>query len=130
MKRRITLPQPGTRKNHARPKRVVSRKRAPTPVRLDAVWENDEERLMLPTLVFARRYPSLRWVVPAVKIPLYWFDRVMVQKGLITSIPPDTFIVDGRRFKVLCQDFKEYRRGGYTRWLCYEEKAVGKGEKP
>lgn len=105
-------------------------KKQPTSVRLSLLPENEDERVYLPTLVFRRRYPICTWVVPALKTPLYWFDEMMLnKKKLITGVPPDTFIVDGRRFKVLVQDHHVIGVG-YTRWLVYEEKAVPKGQKP
>jgi len=60
-------------------------------------------------------------VVPAVYIPLYWFDIVMIRRHLITAIPPDVFICDGHRFKVIAQEQKIIGRAGYTRWLVYKE---------
>jgi hypothetical protein len=81
------------------------------------------------TLVFKRRFPYATWLVPAVQIPLYWFDIKMLRLGLIASIPPNVFVADGRRFKVLAQDQKVIGKG-YTRWLVFEEAAVPKGETP
>jgi hypothetical protein len=112
------------------PKPVKRRKRAPTPVRLAITEKIEDELVYLPTLVFRRQSPACTWLVPAVKTPLYWFDNVMLRKKkLIMGIPPNTFIVDGRRFKVLAQDHHVIGVG-YTRWLVYEEAAVPKGQKP
>jgi hypothetical protein len=97
-----------------------------TPVRLHIT---EGPVIEAPALVFKRRFPNVTWVVPPVKTPLYWFDILMVRRRLIVAIPPDTFIVDGRRFKVLAQDHKVIGVG-YTRWLVFEEAAVPKGEKP
>lgn len=126
MVKRILIP---TTKGGSTPRKrfIKSRRRTPTPVKLFAV---EDEVLNLPSLVFKRRYPNRAWVVPPVKIPLYWFDRVMVKKGLIVGIPPDIFVVDGRRFRVLAQDERIGRSYQYTRWLVYEEAAVPKGERP
>jgi hypothetical protein len=108
----------------------VSRKRKPSPVRLHALVE-EHQQFVVPTLVFTRHYPSLTFPVGPIRTPLYWFDRSMLDKHLILSIPPDTFVVDGRRFKVLAQDQRYIgRRSQYTRWLVYEESAVPKGERP
>ena len=110
-------------------KRDKKRRRERTPVRLAAMVD-PEKQVQLPTIVFRRRYPSLMFPVPPILTPLYWFDRPMLDKGLLIAIPPNTFVVDGRRFKVLAQDQHEVGRFSYTRWLVFEEAAVGKGNKP
>ena len=92
------------------------RKKSPTPVRLDAIHTPPAQ----PTLCFTRKYPKCTWIVPPLNVPVYWFDIVMVRKGLIRSVPPNHFICDGRRFKVLAQE--QHTIGvGYTRWLVVEE---------
>lgn len=126
--KKIIVPSGPDNRVYVRRKNRRARKRRPTPPHLTAVLGPLADAL--PTLVFKRRYPSSTYVVPAVKIPMYWFDQVMITKRWIIPIPPDTFIVDGRRFKVLAQDRKEIGRYGYTRWLVFEELAVGKGNKP
>ena len=109
--------------------RIISRKRAPSPVKLHAVIDPSLQHDR-PTLVFKRRWPSNTWMVPPMRVPVYWFDQMMVDKKMITPIPPDTFLVDGRRFKVLAQDRNTVGRFSYTRWLVYEQAAVPKGERP
>lgn len=121
-RRRILLPSRGSQ---SRGKRV---RRPTTAVHLQAKVD-DALQYALPTLVFERRRPHHLWVVPPVRCPLYWFDILMVRRKLIVPIPPDHFIVDGRRFKVLAQDEKVIGVG-YTRWLVFEEAAVPKGETP
>jgi hypothetical protein len=130
--KRIHVPSSGS--TGARPtarNKKVSRKRPHSPVRL---FINIDEAMamptLLPTLVFKRRYPSLTFPVPPIRTPLYWFDRNMLDKKLIISVPPDTFVCDGRRFKVIAQDQKYVGRFQFTRWLVYEEAAVPKGERP
>jgi hypothetical protein len=105
------------------------RRREWTPARLMAMID-PAKQVQFPTLVFRRRYPSLTFPVPPVLTPLYWFDRSMLDKKLIVALPPNTFLVDGRRFKVLAQDQHEVGRFSYTRWLVYEEAAVPKGQRP
>lgn len=106
------------------------RKRAPTKTNVHAALEDTPDQYArLPTLVFERRYPKTVWVVPACKVPMYWFDIYMLRKGLITSIPPNIFLAGGHRFKVIAQDHKVIGVG-YTRWLVYEEAAVPKGQTP
>lgn len=79
-----------------------------------------------PTLLFSRRAPKAQWLVPPVEVPFYWFDIVMVRKKLITAAPPDIFLCDGRRFKVIAQQQK-LLGAGYTRWLvCEEHKLIPK----
>jgi hypothetical protein len=125
MSKPIVLPVRGQR-SLTKNRRV--KKRPPGPVRLTAAFD-PQDPAKAPDLVFRRRTPSTTWIVPAITTPLYWFDAMMLRKKLIVSIPPNTFIVDGRRFKVLAQDHKVIGVG-YTRWLVYEEAAVPKGETP
>ena len=77
-----------------------------------------------PTLVFKKKGNT--WVVPPLKVPLYWFDKLMFDRKLIIPVNDNVFIVDGRRFRAIAQDYKIIGVG-YTRWLVYEEAAVPKG---
>ena len=56
-----------------------------------------------PVLVFERDSPECRWVVPAVKSPLFYFDETMMRKGLVRFHQPDTFTISGsdRVFKLV-----------------------------
>jgi hypothetical protein len=126
MKKRIVVPSPTIKRGK---KRRISRKRQPTQPTLSSVIDPNRQ-YPKPTLLLNRHYPSGMYIVPPITVPLYWFDRMMVTKGWILSIPPDTFVVDGRRFKVLAQDQNYIGRFDYTRWLVYEEAAVPKGQKP
>lgn len=94
---------------------------------LHTLTDTEEQHAYLPTLVFQRN--ALQWLVPAVKIPLYWFDTYMINRRLIIPVPPDIFIAEGRRFKAVAQDYKTIGGAGYTRWLVYEEAAIPKGTK-
>ena len=78
-----------------------------------------------PTLVF-KKGTKHTWVVPPLKVPVYWFDRLMLDRKLIVPITDNVFLAAGRRFRVIAQDFKIIGVG-YTRWLVYEEAAVPKG---
>lgn len=98
---------------------VGFQKRAPRPVHILPDDTGD-------TLVFKRVYPKCTWVVPKITVPLYWFDMVMLNKKLIVRVTDTVFICDGRRFKVIAQDWKVIGIG-YTRWLVYEEPPTGVG---
>ncbi len=97
----------------------------PTPIKFtvaaDVTMHNPPPALILQ---FTRKYPKAKWQVPQITIPLFWFDSVMVHKKLLIAIPPDIFIVGGRRFRAICQEYRRVgtRGRGYTRWLVYEER--------
>lgn len=117
LKKRIRVPTTtGTKTNSKHQWRGPGKKKQPTPVRLTAIRTPPQP----PTLCFARRYPKCTWMVPPLSAPVYWFDIMMVRKKLITHIPPQHFVVDGRRFRILAQDHK-VTGIGYTRWLVVEE---------
>lgn len=94
-------------------------KRVPTKVTIDRYLEPI-------TLVFNRKFPRIKWVVPAITVPFYWFDMMMLRKGLIERVNDTTFVCDGRRFIVVGQDWHIVGRG-ITRWLVYEEPPTGVG---
>lgn len=104
----------------ARGRKYKGAKRAAGPVRVTV--HHPGTAIPLSILQFDRKYPRACWMVPQVVVPLYWFDTMMLKKKkLLTVISQDLFVVDGRRFRVLMQDYKVIGRG-ITRWLCYEER--------
>jgi hypothetical protein len=126
VKKRVRVPHPPQPKRSRNFYKEGSRRRR-HPTTLHTLPETGpDQRTFLPTLVFKR--DALQWMVPAVKIPLYWFDTYMIRRKLVTPVPPDIFIADGRRFKAIAQDFKIIGVG-FSRWLCYEEAAIPKGTK-
>lgn len=125
--RKVHIPSGGVHRSVKN--RTISRRRSPTRVTASAAFD-PEPQIPWPTIVLRRRYPHLVFPIPPLKVPVYWFDEYMVDKKLILPIPPDTFAVDNRRFKVLAQDRNTVGRWTYTRWLVYEEAAVPKGQRP
>lgn len=129
MRKHIKIPSPPIGRVCSRNRRA-NKKRQRTPAKVSILIDPGKQ-IELPTLLFRRRYPTTTYIVPPLSVPLYWFDSVMVKRGWLLPIPPDTFVVDGRRFKALAQDQHTIgRQPGYTRWLVYEEAAVPKGDRP
>lgn len=124
--KKVRVPHPHQPKRSRNFYRAGS-KRQPHPTTLHTLPETaEDQKTYLPTLVFQR--DALQWMVPAVKVPLYWFDTYMIRRRLIIPVPPNIFIADGRRFKAIAQDFKVIGVG-FSRWLVYEEAAIPKGTK-
>jgi hypothetical protein len=117
--KRVLIPERGRRSRGRSIQRGARRKRPP--VLSVKSMENRKLPVSHPILLFQLSRPSRQWIVPPVSVPLYWLDRVMLNKRLIIAIPPDLFVAGGRRFRVIAQDYKIIGIG-YTRWLCYEER--------
>jgi hypothetical protein len=73
-----------------------------------------------PQLVFERERPECVWFVPAVGVPLYYFDETMLRKKLVIFTPPDTFTVTGsdRVFKLVA--LQQVHRTFWNRYLVFE----------
>ena len=58
-------------------------------------------------MVFEGAHPEAVWLVPAVRVPLYYFDDTMLREQLIIYKAPDTFIIPGgacpRIFKLVAR---------------------------
>lgn len=78
--------------------------------------------VVLPTLVFDRERPERTWIVPAVNVPLYYFDDMMLRMQLVMFKPPDTFVVPGgvcdRVFKLVAR--QQVHRTYWNRYLVVE----------
>ena len=76
-----------------------------------------------PRLIFERERPECAWLVPAVDVPLYYFDETMLRKKLIVFHFPDTFTVTGsdRVFKLVAR--QQVHRTFWNRYLVYEVRA-------
>ena len=118
-KKKIVIPNGGMRTRSRTVKHGV--KRSVRPVHLAISTGATVSNV---ALELTRRYPKANWHVPQVETPLFWFDSEMVKRRLLLCIPPDLFIVDGRRFRVLMQDYRRIgnRGRGYSRWLVFEER--------
>jgi hypothetical protein len=100
-------------------KRPYLRKRRDTPV---SCLRDESSLPPLPhsQLVFERERPECVWLVPAVSVPLYYFDDTMLRKKLVIFHPPDTFSVTGsdRVFKLVARE--QVHRTFWNRYLVYE----------
>ena len=99
--------------------RVGHRRNRDTPVRClrdDAAYPP----MPRPVLLFERERPECQWVVPAVDVPLYYFDDTMLKKKLVIFHPPDTFTVTGsdRVFKLVAR--QQVHRTFWNRYLVVE----------
>jgi hypothetical protein len=122
-KRHITIPSIYKRRRKNFDRRTIPKKRR-RPVRLMLMPELSplQPEDLPPTLKFHRTSPKTEWFVPPVRVPLYWFDIVMLRRRLIVPVSERTFVCDGHRFHVIAQDFKVIGNvPGYTRWLCFRE---------
>jgi len=99
----------------------LRRSRRPTPVSCEDLPPLGGPAF-LPTLVFNRERPEATWMVPAVGVPLYYFDDHMLNKQLIMFKQPDTFIVPGgacrRVFKLVARE--QVHRTFWNRYLVVE----------
>src|SRR5262249_35091210 len=99
----------------------LKRRRNPTPVTC-TTYAHAGGPVLLPTLVFGRQRPEVTWMVPAVDVPLYYFDDQMLKKQLILFKQPDTFIVPGgvcpRVFKLVAR--QQVHRTFWNRYLVVE----------
>lgn len=123
-KKKVVLPTGGMRRR-SKTTHHGKKRQTGTPIKLAVAVDTTNHNWPPPvSLLLTRRYPKAKWLVPQIIIPLFWFDSVMVQKKLLISIPPDLLIVDGRRFRVLMQEYRHVgtRGRGYTRWLVFEER--------
>jgi hypothetical protein len=73
-----------------------------------------------PLLVFERDQPECAWFVPAVSVPMYYFDEMMLKKRLVISKGRDTFTVTGsdRVFKLVARE--QVHRTKWKRYLVVE----------
>jgi len=101
--------------------RAYLRRRRDTPVQCN----RDETTLQPaphPQLIFERANPAAGWVVPAVDVPLYYFDDWMLKKKLVLFKSPDTFVVPGgvcdRVFKLVARE--QVHRTFWNRYLVFE----------
>lgn len=123
------------RRHRAKPRVVKPRRQRTTPGRPctrpylrkrrdTAVSCLRDERILTPVprpqLIFERDRPECLWLVPAVGVPLYYFDDTMLRKKLVMFHPPDTFTVTGsdRVFKLVARE--QVHRTFWNRYLVYE----------
>src|SRR5437879_1359699 len=99
----------------------LRRSRRPTPITVVDMAPLSGP-IVLPTLVFERERPEATWMVPAVSVPLYYFDDQMLKRQLIMFTPPDTFTVPGgicpRVFKLVARE--QVHRTFWNRYLVVE----------
>jgi hypothetical protein len=76
-----------------------------------------------PQLIFERERPEWIWLVPAVAVPLYYCDDMMLRKKLVIWHPPDTFAIIGsdRVFKLVARE--QVHRTLWNRYLVFEVRA-------